>query len=467
MGAERGATLPVALGMMMVLGLSSVLTLELSSSAQRSATRDRSVQSAVAAAEAGINHAASVLANASDPDSPTALPPSTSPGTIAIDGATVRYSGSLDTTVAPHVWTVTSVGTTANLGGGSPLSRTVTAKYQVAPGGMSLSGNEAWKYVFSAQTSPCLVLQNSVVVRAPLYTRGDLCLKNGARAVGPNVDVRGSITIEEGPASIGTDPADSNDPAVRAGLGCRYTTAPSPSTSACTSSNYVYLSSYSSVVPDHVKPPVDLAHWRANAKLGPGQPCTTTSGPVPSFTSTGAVDLLPAASYTCEVWQSGDLVARLSWDSTSRTLSVKGVVYFDGGLLLDNSQQGTYDGKGTLYFGQKSFIRNSAKLCAIADCVTTGWDPNAELLTLVVGSADEPAFELNNFAKFQGAVYVVGGFILQNNATMQGPVVADVIETQNSGLSTAWTQLTSLSEGMPTNGGGPATVTPVAGSWRG
>jgi Tfp pilus assembly protein PilX len=466
--SERGIALPMSLGVMVLTAIGTITAFQLAASAQRSEQLSRLRQAAEAAAEAGSNQAASVLASAPNPDTASALPAPATPATFTAGSATVQYSGTLDTAVSPHLWTITSVGSLPDPARGAPVTHTLTTQYQVVSDGITLQGNEAWKYVFSAGASICTVLQNNVVVSAPLYTRGDLCLRNGARVLGPNVDTKGSITVEDPSASVGSSPADASDPAVRAGLGCRFGTSTAPSTSTCGSASRIYGSSYSPAVPDYAKPPVDLAFWRVNAKPGPGQPCTTSAGPVPSFTSTGPVNLLPTSSYTCEVWQDGTLVGRLSWNNTSKVLDVAGVAYFDGQLLLDNDQQATYDGKGTIYVAGTGSLRNSTRVCAVAGCGTTGWDPNLDLLTFVIGSPSLPAFELNNFAKLQGAVYVVGGFIIQNNATMQGPVVADVIDAENSGLSATWAPLTALNPGMPVNNSAtPLTVRYLAGSWRG
>jgi hypothetical protein len=38
-------------------------------------------------------------------------------------------------------------------------------------------------------------------------------------------------------------------------------------------------------------------------------------------------------------------------------LRIQGVVYFDGELVLDNNQQATYDGRGTIYVVWKAAVR--------------------------------------------------------------------------------------------------------------
>jgi hypothetical protein len=62
-------------------------------------------------------------------------------------------------------------------------------------------------------------------------------------------------------------------------------------------------------------------------------------------------------------------------------------------------------------------------------------------------------------------VYAVGGFKLQNNGEMHGPVVAGVVDVQNNGMPASWPPLTSLLDGTPSNVGLAANYVP--GSWRG
>jgi Tfp pilus assembly protein PilX len=461
--SNRGIALPIALGVMMVLGISLVTVIAFTSSSQRDAKLSKANQVAVDSAEAGLNHAESVLANAANPDNATALPPScdTSP-IVSSEGGTACYWGSLDTSASPHEWTVSATSTVANPTGGAAVSHTVSARFQVA---VPIIGNEAWNYVFS-DAPGCTYYQNNVTVGAPVYTKGDLCIKNGSALLGPQVDSYGAIQLENS-GRVGTSPSDASDPAVRTRLGCRNSSSP-PDSLPCSDATYeVYRSSFSNSTPNLTKPPFDATE-RSAAKPGPLQGCTFSSGgPVPSFTTTGAVDLMPNSSYTCQVWQGSPstLVGELSWDDTTKVLTVKGTIWFDGELIMSSNQNGTYNGSGTIYVAKKVVFSNYTELCALPGCPTSGWDPNTEILYLSTAAADVPAFEINNFAKFQGGVYAVGGFKLQNNGEMHGPVVAGVVDVQNNGMPASWPPLTSLLDGTPSNVG--LTANYVPGSWRG
>jgi hypothetical protein len=379
--------------------------------------------------------------------------------TITAEGGTVRYWGSLDTTPDPDQWTVTAASSVPNPAGGAPLTHTVSARLEVV---VPIAGNEAWNYVFS-DSPACTVVQNIVVIGAPMYTKGDLCLKNQAAAIGPMVDVYGGIQLEDF-GRVGTAPSDASDPAVRSRLGCRNGSSGGFNV-ACSSASYlVYRSSYSNATPNLTKPPFD-AGKRTTAKPGPLQPCTVATGSVPSFTSTGLIDLMPGSSYTCQVWQDGVLAGELSWNDLTKLLTVKGTIWFDGELMINSTQLGMYDGRAAIYFAGKATIQNQAQLCAVAGCPASGWDPNSELLVLLSGASDVPAFEIKDQAMFQGAVYAVGGFKLQDQGVMHGPVVASVVDVQNNGFPAGWPGLTSLFDGMPSNTGGKAIYVP--GSWRG
>jgi hypothetical protein len=463
---ERGIALPMALGFVVVISIALVAVVAFSSSSQRGSDLSEADLDAVALAEAGLNHAQSVLANAVDPDTAGALPSSC--GTqVPADGGTYCYWGSLNTSLTPHRWTVSAASTIPNPTGGAALSHTVTSQYELI---VPIAGNEGWNYVFS-DAPGCTYYQNNVTVGAPVYTKGDLCIKNGSVLLGPQVDSYGGLQLENS-GRIGTSASDASDPAVRSRLGCRNGSSPSwPTGLPCPDSSFeVYRSSFSNSTPELTKPPFD-ATKRTTAKPGPFQYCTTGSFPggPGAFTSIGAFDLMPNSDYTCQVWStppsSGTLLGELSWNNTTKVLTVKGTIWFDGDLIMSSNQEGVYDGTATIYVAGKINFSNYTELCALPDCPTSGWNPNTEILYLTTGAADVPAFEINNFAKFQGGAYAVGGFKLQNNGEMHGPVIAGVVDVLNNGMPASWPPLTSLPEGAPSNVGKKPTY--VSGSWRG
>jgi hypothetical protein len=446
--------------MMMVLAIALVTVLELSASSERHAEQADARGAAFEIAEGGLNQAEAVLAATPNPYVATAFPASCSSSTTAaFDRGSACYWGSLDTSVTPPEWTISSTGTVANPTGGAAATRTITARF-LAGAPMA----DAWNYVFTDQPG-CTYLQNIVTVSAPLYTKGDLCLKNAAAAVGPRVHVYGGIQLENA-GRVGTPLSDSSDPAVGTRLGCRLGSS-GGFNPACSDLLFtVYRSSFTNDVPNLTKPPFD-ATKRTSAKPGPTQGCTYQTGIVPSFTSTGLIDLILPSSYTCQVWEGTHLAGELSWNNTTKVLTVAGTIWFDGELKMQNAQHATYDGRAAIYFAKKATIENEAWLCAVSGCPTSGWDPSADLLVLISGADDIPAFVIQNNAKFQGAIYVVGGFQLHNAATMHGPVVASALDLKNDGLPAGWPEPLTLPSGVPQSASGGGGITYVAGSWRG
>jgi Tfp pilus assembly protein PilX len=453
---ERGIALLMAVGSLFVLAIMATTVLELSSSSNRSSRHSDATQKALSVAEAAMNEGVAVLAT--DPATFTG-------GSTTVSGyspATASYSG----TLSASIWTITGTATVPSGNHGVSATRTVSQKVQAVSSGTA--GNEAWDYVF-ANHPGCTYFQNEVVISAPVYTKGDLCLKNRARLIGSKVESYGLIQIEnelDNDGKIGYPFSDAGDPAVGTRLGCRLGGSGGGNLACADSTFKVWRSSFSNTVQPHTKPPFDPSK-RSTAQLGPLSGCTVSTGTVPAFAFNGIIDLMPDSSYTClKLDVSSNVIGELSWNNILKLLTVKGTIWFDGFLVLDGTQQGSYDGSATIYFNQHINIKDSARLCAIAGCPTTGWDPNIELLALVTGSPAIPAFDVQNSAKFQGAGFAVGGFRIQNDATFHGPVVADTIDAMNNGFPAAWPPLTSLLDGMPQNPTTP-TVTLVGNSWRG
>ena len=90
------------------------------------------------------------------------------------------------------------------------------------------------------------------------------------------------------------------------------------------------------IVPE---PTTNLATWYENAIPGPAQPCTTASGTPPVFDNnyptrnnsvTPEFNLTPATSYSCRVGTAGTPSGELSWNSSTRVLTVSGTIFIDG-----------------------------------------------------------------------------------------------------------------------------------------
>ena len=418
-------------------------------SAERSVDDTR----ALALGEAGMNYARSILWNAADPTSPTAVPS----GTLTLEGGTVTYSAAYDS--GTKTWTITGTGTHAspNAGGGS-LSRTVTSQVQVTGGG---SWDPAWGYLF-ADTSGCTNLKNNLTIDAPIYARGDLCMENSAVITSELVQVRGKVQIQNS-ASIGTPSVPVQN--VQVAGGCRYPWSGSY-VSPCGTSQRVYKVNFSSTVPDLSKPSVNLSYWYTNAKPGPmSSTCTTGSFPG-QFDNNSTLDrsngtqyLFPSSAYDCQVKDgSGNLVGRIAYTPGSPgSFTIYGVVFFDGKLELAGNRDVVYSGRGTIYATDQIKIQNYVTLCPVAGCNAAAWDPDTTILGFVGGASSDSGFLIENNTTFHGSIYVVNDYFQQNSVNLCGPVIAQELFIENHSLN-CYVPFGDLPPGAPGAPTGPTSV---------
>jgi Tfp pilus assembly protein PilX len=466
LGDERGLALPMALGVMMVLSLLAAGIFSYVTMNQGAAKRATADQRAFGLAESGLSYAFSKLENAADPYNAASVPSTT----VALSGGTVTYVGTLSGTT----WTLTGTGTVPNPSGPNAANvvRTVSAQAQVT----TTTGPDLrpWNYLFIDQPSGCIEMGNSVSLDLALYVRGDLCLTNNSQIDSPAVHVLGSLYVEN-EAQIGSvgDPVEE----FAASGTCHYMGA----AVACGPSSHVYASSVVAAPPTITKPTADLNHWYSNALLGPLSNCTTGSFPggfdndSTLNVSRGTVDLTPASAYNCIKDTNGDGTpeAQIRWEPGSPgTLTIKGTIYFDGDLTWTNLNLIQYDGRATIYASGTIRIANRADLCGVPTCDAT-WDPDVDLLVFVAGSlvaegSSTFGGEVGNHVNFQGALYVVNDFEMDNNTSIWGPVITRNAEIANSSFIHAPPKpITELVLGMPSNTRTFVHVDPVQGSYSG
>jgi hypothetical protein len=461
---ESGIALIMAISMLFVLSVSVAVALEFSASSSRNASIGTSTERAFSLAEAGLNDAIARLAE--DPDAFDGSEVETT-----YPGGTVRASGTFDD--PSDVWTLTATSSVANPSGAADLHRTVQQSFQVFPGRIPITGNEAYNFVYTDSAS-CTLLQNTFTMTAPFYVWGNLCAKNDAQYRGSLLMVRGTVQTEN-TASIGILGDVVED--VRIGGGCRYGSAGAyllPPL-GCGVLHRVYAGAFTSTVPSYSMPPRNFDQAYSTAKPGPLHDCTVGSLPAGKLFDNGGgrnnsapkFDLLPSTNYDCQYWEGGELVGQIKWTNGSPgTLVVKGTIFFDGDLEVGATKRAVYDVDGTIYVNKKVVIQNDVEICGVTGC-GSGWDPNHHMLTIVAGATDIPSFEIQNSTKFQGAAYTAGGFKIQNLAQMQGPVIAADVDVGNAATMLDWTDLTSLPSGVPASGTATPTIAPVAESWRG
>src|SRR6185312_488439 len=113
---------------------------------------------------------------------------------------------------------------------------------------------------------------------------------------------------------------------------------------------------------------------------------TTQNGTNASF------ELLPNSSYTC-ISQNGSSVGQLTWNNTTKQLTINGNVFLDGNLTI--GQSGKYTGTGVIEAaGTITFNGNSTQFCATTACDFNNWQGssgNNSMLTLVALKASTTA----------------------------------------------------------------------------
>jgi hypothetical protein len=241
----------------------------------------------------------------------------------------------------------------------------------------------------------------------------------------------------------------------------------------------VYAGTVGTTPPSLAKPPIDLPTWYTDADLGPTSSCTTGSFPggfdndSTLNVSLGSIDLTPSSAYDCRRVEGGVEVARISWTPGSPgTLTVKGTIYFDGDLTWSNLNLIQYDGLAVIYASGQVLIKNRADLCGVAACDAT-WDPRVDLIVFVAGSLVSEASsnptggEIGNHVNFQGAMYIVNDFEMDNNTTIWGPIITRSTSIANSALMYAPPFPISYMAGMPADTTTQTQVVPTTGSYAG
>jgi hypothetical protein len=198
-----------------------------------------------------------------------------------------------------------------------------------------------------------------------------------------------------------------------------------------------------SIAPASGGPLSTMGFWYANAAPGPDHPCdaSAVSGTPPTFdtgdnaindsaTPTTPFDLTPPSSYACQVIAGGSVIGELSWNASTKVLTVNGTVFIDGSADIDRGGYYaggtvfTYRGNGTLYLSGTFAVKN-AIMCAVAgssDCNFTAgaWNPNQNALVVIAGGGGG-----GGGAQSQGNVVNAGVGIQLVSASFQGALVAN------------------------------------------
>lgn len=465
---EAGFALVLALAIIVALSTSVASVAYFTTSNFHDSQRSAADQSAVALAEAGLNMAFSTLEHAPDPSSATAVSSTPVPD-VPLPGGFATYYGSYDS--GTQMWTLTGVGKAIDTNHpGQVIVRFAKGRASIGTASRGSVSNGAWKYIYSDDPNSCATFSNNTTIAVPVLIRGNLCLNNSAKVMGPQLQVDGSITLNNTQTSVGTTASPLTEIHVGKGCSTNGTTYDNP----CTASDRVYGTSPpdSNLIPMS-KPPVDLAYWYANAMPGPRHPCTLGSFPG-GFDNNGvmdrsnpAVDLFPKTAYDCRVLDAtGALVGRIAWTpGTPGSLIIQGTIFIDGNISMAQLIQAKYSGRGVIYSSGTISMSNQVVLCPATGGCGPNWDPNTDLLTFVAGSStDQYDFTIGNNSTFAGAVYTVTDFQAGNSSQLWGPIIARQINISNSTLNN-FPPIMKLMTGMPSSYSTVTTVTVVQGSW--
>jgi Tfp pilus assembly protein PilX len=412
----------------------------------------------------------------------------------------VQWWGTLDQST--EVWTLRAQATVPNPTGpsGSPIVKNMTAQVQVnAPKPTNIQVG-VWNTIYSpfGPSAGCdTTVAQSENISVPLYVGGNLCVGNGATVNAP-VYVGGFLNFSNKQAQIGCATANGNGcqtpaPVHSAHVGSYCVVGTGNQVNPCKSepvngnnhtniwvqgaptnltgpaSDFVGITAPQICWGPGTCPGDPVGGWYSAASPGPLHPCTTSAGTPPVFDnnqtygplenpakSGGSVatsfNLTPDSSdYTCKTAQ-----GELSWNHTTRVLTVNGTIFIDGSVYASSSSQTpvTYTGwgsctdtvpcDGVIYVTGTAYI-NGVKICAVVtagNCDWTNWDPNAKMLAFLAhDQADQTGVSSGqgvvvgpSQTSFQGALYANYQVVTGQSAATQGPLVSGT-QTVVSGQS--------------------------------
>ena len=507
--------LPIALGILAVLTISTIVVVDSSSSNARSSTRSKGDKVAFALAEAGINNAVAVLSKSGNDNMHQTLLPACKTGStwtaestwklndggspaIQYEGGDSRWCATFDP--ANAVWNLTARGIVRNPYGTRQIRRELTAVVPITPIEVQPLVNQSWNYMFATRTgtaSGCdLTFSNNAVIGTNVYAMGNLCLDNNVTITAPKAIVLGKIQIGNNGA-IGTAGTNNWSTRVEVQVGgaggqfCKYATGSWTTVSSnpfCGDPQHVYsknsTSSAMTVSPtptNLVPPSADWNGWYQSAIPGPKQACTASSGTVPVFDGNTSrdnsvptvFDLTPtSSSYSCRVGPSNNPLGEVTWNHSTKTLTVHGTIFIDGSVKMVNTRRDRVrrlrdvlrlrdvpDGQ------RRQALREEER--GGSDCDFTGLGPEhrddehgrerrrldqrRSSQTGSTGDGGGNGILLNNNARWQGAMMATKALQLSNNSKIDGPTIGSTVVVDNNVIPDAFPTITQVPAGMPGN----------------
>jgi hypothetical protein len=465
--AETAVSMVMSLGVLAVFSIATMATVSYSLANHRHSNESKTEVLAHSLAEAGLNNAMATLSN---PDA-NALDPNLLPArTSAYDGGSVTWSGVL----SGNTWTLTATGRALSpqAGHDSESVHTLSVTTTVLSALTQPLNNMAWNYIYSTKTGDpdgCdQTLSNSAEIDTPMYVHGNLCLQNSASITEGPLVVKGAVYLVNS-SHIGSSGAPISE--LHVAVGCKASSNPMhlPCRNGSPSAGDNVWASTITSVPPVIDPPVaDFPGWySASDTINSSADCTTLTGTPPTFDNNAARDssvttvqnLTPSSSYTCRKVVGGTTTAELSWNHTTRTLTMQGVIFIDGSATVANGDLNRYNGHSSLYTSGTFVMGNSTKLCAVdsgGNCTFEGWNPNTEMLVIVAGGQGGGAgsgvgVSLANSVQLQAALYATYAINLGNSVEVEGPMVASEVRIVNSIDSHDFPFISTVPIGTPGN----------------
>jgi Tfp pilus assembly protein PilX len=441
---QEGTALVMVVGILAVLTISGTTMMVYTSQNTKTASRSKVDETSFSLSEAALNNAMAVLSNPTNNAlDPEALPSTeATASTLPYENGTAKWYGVLDRAAA--VWTVTALGVYDNPGGGTQVTRRLTAKVPVTPTYTQPLNNPVWNYLYAGHTgSTCdQSLNNNISGSSRMYVAGNLCLSPNVQLAQSKVIVGGNLDVENN-AAVGASTDMSTRVETYVGGSCRYAGGAWAACSGDQDLRHVYskLANGTTVGVDHsapvVPPPTaDYALWYENAIPGPSQSCTTSSGTPPAFDNnypsrdnsvSTVFDLTPATSYMCRVGPGSEttLTGAMTASQTSLTVaSASGFPASQFHIRIDDEIMTVTGGFGTTTWTVTRGASGTTAKSHVNLQTVSNWDaaPSGELTwnaatkTLIVqgtifidGSAKISNGAINTY-NGQAAIYLSGTF---------------------------------------------------------
>jgi Tfp pilus assembly protein PilX len=389
-------------------------------------------------------------------------------------------------------WALTSTGTVQNPTGpnAAPVSRVAQAIVPIVipdtePGG---GASSPLNFIFAGHD---MTFDNQLDVASPVYATNDLHLQNKAVIDGTanKVVVGHDLYLDSPQSQIGkTSGSDPVLPEIHVVHQCASSASnPQKTLHDCGvaftwAADDIFATIHDNVIPPNTIAPIpqltccapyagtiapacppapapctgatNMGFWYQWSQLGPLSGCTfsstTGTATLPVFdTASGTADntinnsatpttpfnLTPfGGDYTCQSkTPDGTILGELSWNHTTKVLTIKNNVFIDGSATVDATGYSgnpvfTYKGEGSIILSG-TFGMSNSKICAVvsgSDCnrAAGAWnpDPNSGGSALIVVADGDGA---NGGAQSQSNLVAAGEGITIKSSSFQGALIAN------------------------------------------